>query len=698
MKILKKISIVLALMFVAVIPVVTVKTQEASAASTLWLGTFTGYTKASDVKYNTSGSYLANWGAREEDCIFLSNDAQKFYTGSYTYDTLSKQAGGSSQSNAHNSVLYSSLKTLMSSKQSKKTSYDGTKEMYRYTDCVNGDSSYISSFYSGTRLNGKWDSAATWNREHAWPKSKSLNGNNNGGDDESDIMMLRPTWVEENSSRGNTAYGQSSGYYDPNGEGSGKVNLRGDCARIFLHTYVRWGNTSYAWGKSGVMESMDVLLQWMEEDPVDTWEMGRNDVVEDITGTRNVFVDYPEYAWLLFGKTAPDDMPTPSGKASNGEAIGNAGSGSSGGNTGDNSGSGDNSGDITDTPTYSTPAEILNALYGLNDGQTISGSFTLTGKITDIDEHKNPTIVVTGFENKPVYCYRLVLDDAKVGDILTVTASTMKNYQGKYEFMNITSHSIQSDGNNSGGNSGNTGSDAVAGSLAKFEFGANGSATHADGNDLSTAKYTENGYTLSLTGMSKVYGPAYDAKGNSCIKLGAGSAAGSFNFTVGNEVDQVKFEIAKYKDKASKVKINGVEHTLTKNSDNGEYDVITIDTTSTKTVTVTTLSGGYRVMINSIEFISLEESGNGNSGNIQPDDSGNTQPEDSDSGNTSVPDDSSVNGSGTASGDNTSSGSNSEINVTISGCESSISLGGAVIGLAVLVGTGIAIKKGKKED
>ena len=44
------------------------------------------------------------------------------------------------------------------------------------------------------------------------------------------------------------------------------------------------------------MESLDVLLLWMEQDPVDTWELGRNDAVQAITGTRNVFVDYPEYA------------------------------------------------------------------------------------------------------------------------------------------------------------------------------------------------------------------------------------------------------------------------------------------------------------------------------------------------------------------------------------------------------------------
>ncbi len=270
----------------------------------------TGYTKASDVVYKTSYGYIANWGARGEDCVFLSTYAEAFYTGSYTYEILSQKEGGTSQSNAPSSALYSALKSMMKAAHSHETSYNETRDLYCYTDCLRNDTAHISSFYSGKELSGKWDSGKTWNREHTWPNSKGMNGN-----DENDIMMLRPTWVQENSSRGNTAYGEGSKYFDP-GEA-----VRGDCARIVLYVYTRWGNTGKMWGESGVMESLDILLKWMEEDPVDTWEMGRNDAVQSITGTRNVFVDYPEYAWLLFGKEIPSDMVTPSGKASGGTSC-----------------------------------------------------------------------------------------------------------------------------------------------------------------------------------------------------------------------------------------------------------------------------------------------------------------------------------------------------------------------------------------
>ena len=263
---------------------------------------------AADFSYQYSGKYIYNWGERGEVATFLSPNAESFYKKYNTsYDILSSYAGGTSQSNAPSSKLYSELKSLMSNAHTHITSYAETKDLYRYTDCQNNGGK-ISSFYSGTLIGPAWGEGS-WNREHTWPNSKGL-----GGSDENDIMMLRPTSTSENSSRGNTAYGKSSGYYNPNSESGGKYDLRGDVARIFLYVYVRWGNTSYAWGKSGVMESVDVLLEWMEIDPVDTWELGRNDSVESITGTRNVFVDYPELGFLLFGEEVPENMATPSGE------------------------------------------------------------------------------------------------------------------------------------------------------------------------------------------------------------------------------------------------------------------------------------------------------------------------------------------------------------------------------------------------
>ena len=304
MKALKRISLILALAVTCSVASFSMPTQNAEAKTV----------------------NISNWGKRDEQCTSLSTYAGAFYEkNNASYDVLSDKEGNTDRSKVPSSDLYKELQSLMADNHTYKTNYGETRYMYQYTDCVSNNTSKRSCFYTDNQL-GSWDYGNTWNREHTWPQSKSLNGSAEGGEDADDIIMLRPTSSSVNNSRDNKAYGESSGYYDPNKEGQ---NVRGDCARIFLYVYVRWGNTSRAWGTSGVMESVDVLLRWMEEYPVDTWEMGRNDVVEDITGTRNVFVDYPEYAWLLFGEDVPDNMTTPSRGAKDNTSGGNTGSGGS---------------------------------------------------------------------------------------------------------------------------------------------------------------------------------------------------------------------------------------------------------------------------------------------------------------------------------------------------------------------------------
>ena len=277
----------------------------------LCLGILSGVT----VNADAAGSWLYNQGTRGTIASQMSSYAEAFYADT-SYEYLSSLSGSSNLSTVSGSSLYIELQDLMEKNHDYITSYGATREMYAYTDCQNGGGK-ISSFYSGKEIGPAWDSGATWNREHTWPNSKG----DASGQGENDIMMLRPTAKEENGSRGNTAYGESSGYYNPNSVSGGKYNLHGDVARILLYVYVRWGNTGSMWGSSGVIESKEVLLKWMAEDPVDTWELGRNDSVQSITGTRNVFVDYPELAFLLFNETVPSDMVTPSGKASSSAAY-----------------------------------------------------------------------------------------------------------------------------------------------------------------------------------------------------------------------------------------------------------------------------------------------------------------------------------------------------------------------------------------
>ncbi len=420
----------------------------ASAATT-----GTGYTSADQVVYKTSGNYRYNWGAREEDCVFLSKYAQAFYTGNFVFEDMSKTQGGTGKDDAYKSDLYAELQQLMKSNHKHINGYSANNDLLKYTDCIMNDTAHISSFYSGKQLSSTWGTG--WNKEHTWPNSKGL-----GGSDEDDVMMIRPTATSENSGRGNTAYGQSSGYYNPNGESKGAHDLRGDTARITLYVYTRWGNTSYMWGTSGVMESLDVLLQWMEEDPVDTWEMGRNDAVQSITGTRNVYVDYPEYAWLLFGQDVPADLVSPSG---NKGATG-------GNNTGSVTGGTTNNGGSTGSDTTYEEMSISDALNA-SDGTNV----TVTGTITSIDSQypwKGTSMsanIGDGAGNE-LYLYKLSTE-VKVGDNVTISGMRY-TYNGLNELKDITSVKINSSGNTSGGNTsggstgGNTGGNTSGGNTS----------------------------------------------------------------------------------------------------------------------------------------------------------------------------------------------------------------------------------------
>ena len=294
--------------------------------------TATNYESADDVVYVKNDNYIYNWGAREEDCTFLSTLAVGFHSGDYSFEKISSHKGGTDEIDTPSSELYNALQEFMIKNHKTLTTYNGTKSLYCYTDCVSSDTQYLSSFYLGESYESSWPYGGDpWNREHVWPRSKCKNKKSGSEKEETaDIMTLRATNKNENSSRNNKAYANqstvdknSADFYNPDKNGQ---DIKGDCARMLLYNYTRWGTVpeilSHMWGADGVIEDLTTLLSWMQSDPVDTWEMGRNDAVQSITGTRNVFVDYPEYAWLLFGKEVPTDMVTPSGLAKSGTLTG----------------------------------------------------------------------------------------------------------------------------------------------------------------------------------------------------------------------------------------------------------------------------------------------------------------------------------------------------------------------------------------
>ena len=272
-------------------------------------------------------STASNSGLRDQLCTTLDGTgAENYYGNDYSYDLLSELSADQ---------LYDALEELMTDTHKRITTYNECRDLAVKTDCEQNDGRIVLIYtsYSADGMNDYTNNrTGGWNREHIWPQSLGGFGTSDAG---ADLHHIRPSDGTVNSKRGNKLYGNANGgsavygtavtqnalggysgtYFEP------LDNVKGDVARICLYLYVRWADSFPKCANlNNVFQSVDVLLDWCEQDPVDTWEMGRNEVVGAIQGNRNVFIDYPEYAWLLFGREVPEDMITPSGEASDGDA------------------------------------------------------------------------------------------------------------------------------------------------------------------------------------------------------------------------------------------------------------------------------------------------------------------------------------------------------------------------------------------
>ncbi|WP_019038777.1 endonuclease [Psychroflexus tropicus] len=155
-----------------------------------------------------------------------------------------------------------------------------------------------------------------WNREHVFPRSRGgffsieedeiATGINEWWNTNADSLRhansdahgLRATDANENSSRGNQHFGE---YIGPTGT---QGSFKGDVARAVFYLAIRFNGLSVADGFpdiTGQLGDLQTLLQWHEEDPVDDYEMNRNNIVYAWQNNRNPFIDYPELVDYIWG-------------------------------------------------------------------------------------------------------------------------------------------------------------------------------------------------------------------------------------------------------------------------------------------------------------------------------------------------------------------------------------------------------------
>lgn len=180
--------------------------------------------------------------------------------------------------------LENSLQTILN-RDVKSLSYDDAKWVLEESDRDPDNENNIILVYTRDSVKGQWD-YPNWNREHVWPQSKLASSGA-----KEDVHHLKPSDVQENSSRGNLPFGTTGSTYEPPDE------VKGDIARIVFYMDARYPSLNIS---SSTIGDLSTLLEWHEQDPVDSFEMNRNSVIYKHQKNRNPFIDHPHLAWLMY--------------------------------------------------------------------------------------------------------------------------------------------------------------------------------------------------------------------------------------------------------------------------------------------------------------------------------------------------------------------------------------------------------------
>jgi endonuclease I len=179
---------------------------------------------------------------------------------------------------------------------------------------------YTGWSYSKSEYGGLYNQ---WNKEHVWSKSHGDFGDN--PPEGTDLHHLRPCDASVNSAKSNRDFSKGTTQYYDSGIPTGCYTApyiweprnedKGDVARMIFYMAVRYegdnGETnlelvSYvntAPAGQPLYGNLDTLLKWHGLDPVDPWEINRNDkIYYQYQANRNPFIDHPEYVDMIWGE------------------------------------------------------------------------------------------------------------------------------------------------------------------------------------------------------------------------------------------------------------------------------------------------------------------------------------------------------------------------------------------------------------
>ena len=168
---------------------------------------------------------------------------------------------------------------------------------------------HVILVYSRNSVSSTWDAGSTWNREHVFPQSlMGVSTNNSSRHKGADYHNLKPESQSVNSSRGNKYFAETTtttSYAPP-------LVVRGDVARILFYMVTMWPELSLV-DVTGAnspatfqMAQLSSLVKWHLEDPVDSFEENRNNVIYSLQGNRNPYVDHEELVCRIWGPSNPN--------------------------------------------------------------------------------------------------------------------------------------------------------------------------------------------------------------------------------------------------------------------------------------------------------------------------------------------------------------------------------------------------------
>lgn len=196
-------------------------------------------------------------------------------------------------------------------------SYDALWTALKDTDQDPNNPNNVIELYTGRSIakSNSGGGAGQWNREHVFAQSRG--GFSTSAGPGTDLHHVRVEDVTVNGTRGNkdydnggTAVAGCNDCWTDADSFEPRDAVKGDVARMLFYMAIRYEGddgfpdlelSNVSGSAAPRIGDVDTLLAWSAADPVDAFEMRRNDrIYSQWQGNRNPFIDHPEWAAAIW--------------------------------------------------------------------------------------------------------------------------------------------------------------------------------------------------------------------------------------------------------------------------------------------------------------------------------------------------------------------------------------------------------------